>query len=624
MHKKMRSIYRKAFIGTLAAAMVITGSGFCSLSSYAAGNTAPISSSFATGLTTSYTINNWGSGYQVLIKVKNDTGKRAESWALKINKNDVGIDSSWNVKITESGNYYIITPMEWNSVIESGNAVEFGIQGSSHVGNKVEILVDGDLSGEITPDPEPTPEPEPEPQPQPDPEPEPEPEPTPTPDPEPTPEPDPAPTPQPDPYTGDAVQGDDWLHAKGGRIYDKYGHEVYLTGANWFGFNCSERVFHGLWSANMKTTVESMADHGINLVRVPISTELLFEWKSGKNVKVNVNTYANPELKRADGSDMGSREIFDVFLALCKENGIKVMMDCHSADANNSGHNYNVWYGPKGFTTEDWIEGWTWFVNEYKNDDTIIACDLKNEPHGKFSQAEAVSAKWDDSTDENNWRYAASRCGKAILDVNPNLLIMVEGIEETPRPGYDYNSGTQDPNASEDQLKYYGQWWGGNLRLAGDLPVDLGQYQSQLVYSPHDYGPLVYEQSWFKKDFSEETLLADVWYDNWFYLQDQNIAPLLIGEWGGFMDGGSNEKYLYIMADFIAKNKINHTFWCINPNSGDTGGLLEGDWLTWDTEKYNMMKKTLWSDSRTGRFVGLDHQVPLGQKGETVTTYYGG
>ncbi|MBR5635389.1 MAG: glycoside hydrolase family 5 protein, partial [Pseudobutyrivibrio sp.] len=415
---------------------------------------------------------------------------------------------------------------------------------------------------------------------------------------------------------------DDWLHTKGGRIYDKQGHEVYLTGANWFGFNCSEKVFHGLWSANMKDVGEGMADHGINLVRVPISTELLLEWKAGKKVKVNVNTYANPELKNADGSDMDSREIFDTFVKLCKENGIKIMMDCHSADANNSGHNYNVWYGPKGFTTEDWITGWTWFANEYKNDDTIIACDLKNEPHGKYSQADSNAAKWDDSKDENNWQYAASRCGKAILDVNPNLLIMVEGIEETPRPGYDYNSGTQDPNATEDELKYYGGWWGGNLRNAGKYPVDLGKYQSQLVYSPHDYGPAVYKQTWFDKDFTEQTLLDDVWYDSWFYLQDQEIAPLLIGEWGGFMDGGDNEKYLNLMSDFIAKNKINHTFWCINPNSGDTGGLLEGDWVTWDTAKYNMMKQTLWSDSKTGKFVGLDHEVPLGSNGETVTTYY--
>lgn len=614
MRKATRFLCSKALIGTLSVAMILTGSGVASLNVQAATNNSNVSSSIATSLTTEYSINNWGSGYQVLIKVKNDTSNRVDSWSLKINKNDVGIDSSWNVNIVENGNYYEITPMDWNKTIEAGQAVEFGIQGSSHVGTTIEILTDGTTGGGQQ-DPTPTPDPDPEPTPTPV-----DPDPTPV-DPDPTPV-DPTPTPDPQPGDTEAVVGDDWLHTSGGRIYDKYGHEVYLTGANWFGFNCSEKVFHGLWSANMKETVESMADHGINLVRVPISTELLLEWKAGKNVKVNINSYANPELKRADGSDMGSREVFDVFLALCKENGIKVMMDCHSADANNSGHNYNVWYGPKGFTTEDWIEGWTWFVGEYKNDDTIIACDLKNEPHGKFSQSEAVSAKWDDSTDENNWRYAASRCGKAILDVNPHFLIMVEGIEETPRPGYDYNSGTQDPNATEDQLKYYGDWWGGNLRLAGDLPVDLGQYQSQLVYSPHDYGPLVYEQSWFKKDFTEQTLLDDVWYDNWFYLQDQEIAPILIGEWGGFMDGGSNEKYLNIMSEFIAKNHINHTFWCINPNSGDTGGLLEGDWVTWDNAKYDMMKKTLWSDPKTGRFVGLDHEIPLGSSGETVAAYY--
>nr|WP_330363266.1 cellulase family glycosylhydrolase [Butyrivibrio sp. VCD2006] len=580
-------------------------------------------------------MNNWGSGYQVLIKVKNDATKRAETWTLFVNKNDVGIDSSWNVNITEDGDYYKITPMEWNSIIEPGNAVEFGIQGSSHIGDKVEIFAEGEIKddeqgkgqggqgqsgqqeeqgqgqggqGQSGQQEEQSQG-----------------------------ESGQGQSGQQEEQGqgqsgqgqggqqeehGDAVTGDDWLHTDGSRILDMQGNEVYLTGANWFGFNCSERVFHGLWNANMKNVVEGMADHGINLVRVPISTELLLEWKAGKKIKVNINTNSNKELKRADGSDMDSREIFDVFLEMCKENGIKVMMDLHSADANNSGHNYNVWYGPKGFTTQDWIDGWTWFVNEYKNDDTIIACDLKNEPHGKYSQADSNAAKWDDSTDENNWQYAASICGQAILDVNPNLLIMVEGIEETPRAGYDYNSGTQDPNASEEDLKYYGGWWGGNLRNAGKYPVDLGSHQSQLVYSPHDYGPLVYKQTWFDKDFTEQTLLDDVWYDSWFYIQDENIAPLLIGEWGGFMDGGDNEKYLNLMSEFIAKNHINHTFWCINPNSGDTGGLLKDDWATWDDAKYNMMKKTLWSDGSTGKFVGLDHQVPLGDNGETVTDFY--
>ena len=33
---------------------------------------------------------------------------------------------------------------------------------------------------------------------------------------------------------------------------------------------------------------------------------------------------------------------------------------------------------------------------------------------------------------------------------------------------------------------------GGNFRGVRDYPIDLGKYKSQLVYSPHDYGPLVY------------------------------------------------------------------------------------------------------------------------------------
>ena len=45
--------------------------------------------------------------------------------------------------------------------------------------------------------------------------------------------------------------GDDWLHAVGSRLYDMNGNEVWLTGANWFGFNCSENCAHGLYAADV-------------------------------------------------------------------------------------------------------------------------------------------------------------------------------------------------------------------------------------------------------------------------------------------------------------------------------------------------------------------------------------
>src|SRR5687767_11978991 len=57
-----------------------------------------------------------------------------------------------------------------------------------------------------------------------------------------------------------AVPASDWLHTTGNKIVDEAGNQVWLTGANWFGFNASERVFHGLWSGNITQITKAMAD----------------------------------------------------------------------------------------------------------------------------------------------------------------------------------------------------------------------------------------------------------------------------------------------------------------------------------------------------------------------------
>ncbi|HOQ37442.1 MAG TPA: cellulase family glycosylhydrolase [Acetivibrio sp.] len=431
---------------------------------------------------------------------------------------------------------------------------------------------------------------------------------------------------------------DDWLHCKGNKIYDMYGNEVWLTGANWFGFNCSENCFHGAWY-DVKGILSDIADRGIGFLRIPISTELLYSWMIGKPNPVSSVTASNnppyhvvnPDFYDPETDDVkNSMEIFDIIMGYCKELGIKVMVDIHSPDANNSGHNYELWYGKAGstcgvVTTEMWIDTLVWLADKYKNDDTILALDLKNEPHGKrgyMAEVPELLAKWDNSTDENNWKYAAERCAKAILDVNPNLLIMIEGVEQYPKTEKGYTYETPDIwGATGDASPWYGAWWGGNLRGVKDYPIDLGPLNSQIVYSPHDYGPSVYAQTWFDKDFTTQTLLDDYWYDTWAYINDQGIAPLLIGEWGGHMDGGKNQKWMTLLRDYMIENRIHHTFWCINPNSGDTGGLVGNDWKTWDEEKYGLLKPALWQSG--GKFIGLDHQIPLGKNGMSLGEYYG-
>ena len=428
---------------------------------------------------------------------------------------------------------------------------------------------------------------------------------------------------------------DDWLHVnENAEIVDMNGNPVWLTGCNWFGYNVGSQVFDGVWSQNMHDMLRQIADHGFNLLRVPVSTQLLLQWKNGDPdpATPKVNEYSNPELTLEGiqgGTVMYSFDIWNKAVEWCRELGIKIMIDIHCAETASAGHQVSLWYTDK-YSTEDWLEALEWVSDYYKDDDTIIAMDIKNEPHGT-ADTPNLMAKWDNSTDLNNWKYAAERGAAAVMKANPNLLVMVEGVEVYPKfeEGADWTS--QNIDYSRYPYSYYHHtWWGGNFRGVKDYPLDLGEHQSQLVYSPHDYGPLVYEQEWFKKDFDSDTLMEDVWRDNWFFLIENKTAPLLMGEWGGFIDeqhdpDGSNTKWLTCLRDLMIENRIHHTFWCFNENSGDTGGLVYDNFGKWDEEKYALVKPALWQN-QSGKFISLDHKIALGEAGNgiSLSEYYSG
>jgi len=396
-----------------------------------------------------------------------------------------------------------------------------------------------------------------------------------------------------------ADASDDYLSANGSALYDADGNPVRLTGIAWFGFETQNQVYHGLWSVKMEDVLDTVADQGFNLLRIPLCVQLVNQWRNGDGgVPGSVNYSANPGLE-----GMTSLQILDASIAYCKQIGLKVMLDMHRVVNTQM---LDAWY-TDGYPPGDFEACWQWLARRYANDDTVIAMDLFNEPHG--TPGDPAMVKWDDSTDQNNWKHEAEKVANLVLDENPQLLVVVEGIEATPKEGYTY--------AETSSANYDFNWWGGNLRRVKDYPIDLGGRQGQVVYSPHDYGPSVYAQPWFYSGFTKATLTADCWEPNWLYIAMQDLAPVLVGEWGGRMDGGDNEEWMGALAETIAQYDLNHTFWCVNPNSGDTGGILLDDWRSVDTAKYNLIEPTLWKDA-DGRYIGLDHQVNLGDNGTHV------
>jgi aryl-phospho-beta-D-glucosidase BglC (GH1 family) len=351
----------------------------------------------------------------------------------------------------------------------------------------------------------------------------------------------------------------DWLHTSGAKIVDEGGSTVRLTGLNWFGFETNFKCFHGLWSCNLHTTVEQVAAHGFNVFRIPVSLELLNDWKAGDNsaTTASIDFEVNPDLKGLSG-----KKIFELFLDDCAANGIKVFIDVHGVTPGS--YQNPLWGDPAAL-----YSGLEWFAGNYANDDTIIGIDVKNEPHSgagcQYAQSSS-DAVWDTSTTANNWPYVAGQAGKRILAKNPHLLILVEGSQC-------YNGDAC--------------WWGGQLAGVADIPVDIGD-KTHLVYSPHEYGPSVGQQSWY----GSQAQLEAHWNKHWLYIVDQGIAPLLIGEWGGHTDS-ENASWMKACATMIGQKGLSHTFWCLNPDSGDTGGLLDNDWKTWDTAKLDIIKPAM-------------------------------
>lgn len=529
--------------------------------------------------------NGWNDGTSDYVQidgaVKNGGSGNVSGWTVTISVGkNVSVDQSWNCNFTIKSGKITVTPVDYNTDISAGGEATFGmiLKNASSVDASKATLKCGTVtasgtgnggnnnsnnnSGVGNNDPKIT-----------------------------------AAKDVPKPTT------DDWLSVKGNKIVDKNGKEVWLTGCNWFGYNTGTNTFDGLWACDLNTSIASIADHGFNLLRVPISSELIKNWSNGNYPTANFNQATNSYLV-----GMNSLEIFDYVVGQCRANGLKIMIDIHCAKTDAMGHNKPLWTDGD-ISEKDYLDTLAWMAKRYKNDDTIIAFDLENEPHGKPN--ESPRAKWDNSKDSDNWKYIAEKAANSVLKQNPNVLVMVEGIEIYP-----IDTKKNGNFSSTNSADYYFNWWGGNLRGVKDNPIDLGKHQNKLVYSPHDYGPAVYQQPWFKSGYNYNSLYKDCWHDNWFYIQEEGIAPLLIGEWGGFMTE-PNLTWMTHLRKFIKTNKINHTFWCFNANSGDTGGLVKDDFVTWDTEKYNFVKEVLWQEN--GKFIGLDHEIPLGKNGITLT-----
>jgi endoglucanase len=343
-----------------------------------------------------------------------------------------------------------------------------------------------------------------------------------------------------------------WLHTDGGTIRDSNNKPYTIKATSWFGLETPDCVPHGLWGTlTIDEALANIKSMGFNTVRLPFSNECL----AATSIKGNVNYWANRAYNLQGKTPL---DVMDTVIARAKANGLQIILDRHRP---SSAAQSPLWY-TTAVPESKWISDWKRLADRYKNDPTVIGADLHNEPAG--------AATWGGKA-TTDWQAASTRGGNAVLASNPNLLIIIEGIENQATAG--------------------GTWWGGGLADVGANPVVLAT-PNRVVYSPHDYPASLFAQKWFS-DPAYPANLPAVWDRNWGYLQKQGIAPVLLGEFGSALATDSDKAWMKSIVEYLRTNGMSYAYWSFNPNSGITGGLVQADWRTPEQAKLDALAPIL-------------------------------
>lgn len=334
----------------------------------------------------------------------------------------------------------------------------------------------------------------------------------------------------------------------------KNGVKIALFGINWFGFETDTHVVHGLWARNYKDVISQFKNLGFNAFRLPFCPASV----QGVN-PTSIDYSKNPDL-----TGLNSLSVLDKIVNEMSNQGLFILLDSHRPDCSAQS---DLWY-TASYPESAWINDLKTLAGRYEGVSNFLGLDLKNEPHG--------AATWGTGNAATDWNLAAERAGREVLSVNPNILVFVEGVGDNP--------SCQDGN---------GHFWGGNLAPAKCTPIESSKIPTnKLVYAPHVYGPDVAYQNYFG-DGNFPSNMPGIWDAQWGYLKNSGFA-MSVGEWGGKYGNGGNLQDVTWQNSFVNYLKFrgicNSFYWDLNPNSGDTGGVLQDDWQTPWANKVNLLQ----------------------------------
>lgn len=357
------------------------------------------------------------------------------------------------------------------------------------------------------------------------------------------------------------------LSTQGRYIVDQDQQRFKLKSVNWYGASLEAQVVAGLDQQPIGHIVGLIKDFGFNSVRLPFSNAMLRETQAVK-----------PELVKANPQLMGKTplEVYDATVAALTEAGILVILNNHSTYSEwCCGFDSNgLWFnlasnGKFGQSTADWERDWMMLVERYKDNPAVVGADLRNEVRTSRTGDTIlpILPSWG-GRDPADWHKAAEELGQKLLAVNPDILIVVEGINW---------SGT---------IPLLGSGSRPHLTPVRDTPIQVPG-ANKIVYAAHNYSYIGPEHNGEPKvskgprysDMSEEQFRQTIDNEWGFVLQPGNIytAPVWISEFGIARDNVDEADKVWFrrLIDYMIERDTDFAYWPLNH---EAYGLVNADW----------------------------------------------
>ncbi|MEU8437837.1 cellulase family glycosylhydrolase, partial [Streptomyces sp. NPDC029216] len=401
------------------------------------------------------------------------------------------------------------------------------------------------------------------------------------------PPPPPAPPAPPAPAAAEPAPWTPPLSTRGRYIVDARGDRFRLRSGNWDGAQGSwsgsgdraDPAAHhagqdshgiplGLDRVPLPALLADFRALGLNSVRLPFSNEMLHTTAPVPDAAVA----ANPALRGRT-----PLQVYDAVVAALTDAGFAVILNNHTGTTRwCCGLDGNERWNSTRSTTQ-WADDWVFLARRYRDNPRVVGADLYNEVRRDT---------WDDPNwglgDAHDWQAASQEAADRILtEANPNLLIVVEGINWTgiPADGLPHGRPALTPVRT----------------LSHTLVVS-----NKMVYSAHFYGYTGPHHSGATglgethdpryQDMSRAQLEQTL-YDQAFFVSAETgthfTAPVWISEFGIGADetGAAPRAWFQNMTGYLASSDADFAYWPLVGWTTTVQGAPGGD--SWALLRYD-------------------------------------